>query len=74
MSVITVRVSDDEYALISSYVKANQLNMSSFARSSMLDKVEEDLSLDEKRILAAKKRAEIQKHYSADEVWQELGI
>ena len=74
MHTITTRISDEKYALISRYVKTNQLSLCAFVGNSMLDKVEYDLALDEKRIIQAKERVDAEKRYTADEVWKELGI
>ena len=40
-----------ENQLIQAYVAANNLNTSSFIRDLVIDKIEEDMSLDEARIL-----------------------
>lgn len=40
----------------------------------MFDKIEDDLALDEKRILRARNRIDKEKHYSHEEVWKELGV
>ena len=53
MSTISLRVSDHENQLIQAYVAANNLNTSSFIRDLVIDKIEEDMSLDEARILKA---------------------
>lgn len=74
MSTISLRLSEDENKLIRSYVEMNNLNLSSFIRDIVLDKIEEDLKLDEKRILKAKELAKHEKTYSHEEVWEMLGI
>lgn len=48
MSTISIRLSDDEAKLIREYTKINEINMSTFIRDLILDKIEEDLLLDEK--------------------------
>ena len=53
MTTISLRVNDDESKLIHDYVSVNQLNMSQFIRDAVLDKIENDLDLDEDRILYA---------------------
>ncbi len=74
MSTISLRVSEEESKLIREYVSANQLNLSSFIRELVLDRIEEDLSLDEERILRAKERMETEKALDHEEVWKKLGI
>lgn len=74
MSTISLRMKESDYKLIQEYVRINNLNLSAFAREAMLDKVEQDLKLDEKRILHAKSRMKTEKIYDHTEVWKELGI
>ena len=51
MNTISLRMNDDETKLLRDYVSVNNLNMSKFIRDLVLDKIEDDLSLDEERIL-----------------------
>lgn len=74
MGTISLRVSDDENKLIQSYVSANNLNLSSFIRNLVLDKIEDDMRLDESRILRAREFLKKEKMYDHTEVWKELGI
>lgn len=74
MSTISLRVSDEENKLIQNYVSANNLNLSSFIRNLVLDKIEEDMKLDEDRILRARALMEKEKIYDHTKVWKELGI
>lgn len=67
-------MSDEESKLIHEYVTANKLNLSQFIRETVLDKIEEDLQLDEQRILHALKIAENEKKYDHTEVWKMLDI
>ena len=67
MSTISIRLSDDEAKLIREYTKINEINMSTFIRDLILDKIEEDLLLDEKRILEAKEKIEKEEIYSYEE-------
>lgn len=62
MTTISLRVNDDESKLIHDYVSVNQLNMSQFIRDAVLDKIENDLDLDEDRILYAFEKAKQEKH------------
>ncbi len=74
MGTISLRVSDDENKLIQSYVSANNLNLSSFIRNLVLDKIEDDMRLDESRILRARELLKKEKMYDHTDVWKELGI
>lgn len=74
MTTISLRVNDDESKLIHDYVSVNQLNMSQFIRDAVLDKIENDLDLDEDRILYAFEKAKQEKTYDHTEVWKMLGV
>lgn len=74
MTTISLRVNDDESKLIHDYVSINQLNMSQFIRDAVLDKIENDLDLDEDRILYAFEKAKQEKTYDHTEVWKMLGV
>lgn len=74
MTTISLRVNDDESKLIHDYVSINQLNMSQFIRDAVLDKIENDLDLDEDRILYAFEKAKQETTYDHTEVWKMLGV
>lgn len=74
MSTISIRLSDDEAKLIREYTKINEINMSTFIRDLILDKIEEDLLLDEKRILEARKKIEKEEIYSSEEFWKRFDL
>jgi DNA primase catalytic subunit len=74
MTTISLRVNDDESKLIHDYVSVNQLNMSQFIRDAVLDKIENDLDLDEDRILYAFEKAKQEKTYDHTEIWKMLGV
>ena len=64
MAIISLRVNEDESKLIHDYVSVNKLNMSQFIRDVVLDKIENDLELDEERILDALKKSEQETKYN----------
>lgn len=74
MAIISLRVSEDESKLIHDYVSINKLNMSQFIRDAVLDKIENDLELDEARILDALKKSEQETKYNHIEVWNMLDV
>lgn len=74
MATITLRVNEQENKFIKDYVKINNYNLSSFIRDVVLDKIEDDLRIDEKKILSALKKSNKEKKYSHNEVWEELGL
>lgn len=74
MATITLRVNEQENKFIKDYVKINNYNLSSFIRDVVLDRIEDDLKVDEKKILSALKKSKNEKTYSHNEVWEELGL
>ena len=74
MSTISLRVSEEENKFIQAYVSANHLNLSSFIREAVLEKIEDDMKLDEARILHARELLKKEKVYDHEEVWKELGV
>ena len=74
MATITLRVNEQENKFIKDYVKINNYNLSSFIRDVVIDRIEDDLKIDEKKILSALKKSKKEKKYSHNEVWEELGL
>lgn len=74
MSTISIRVDEAESNLIKEYASVNGLNVSTFIRNLILDRIEEDFKLDEERILEARKRIDKEKAYDHTEVWERLGV
>ena len=67
-------MNDEDTKLLKEYVSINQLNMSQFIRELIIDTIEDDLSLNEERILNAHLRATAETKYEHTEVWEMLGI
>lgn len=74
MITISLRVSEEESKLIQTYVAANNLNLSSFIRNLVLDKIEDDMKLDEERILHGRAPSKKEKIYDHNEVWKEVNL
>ena len=74
MSTISLRLSDEESKLIQSYVNVNGLNLSSFIRETVLDRIEDDYGMDEQRILAALSQAEKEPRHELADAWEALGV
>ena len=74
MATISLRLNDEDAKLVQEYVAANDLNLSSFVRELILDKIEDDLALDEERIINARTRAASEASYDHTEVWKKLGV
>lgn len=74
MRTISLNVSEEEEKFIKDYVTANCLNLSEFIKEAIFEKMEEDLLLDEQRILTAREKAKSERRYDHTEVWKRLGV
>ena len=74
MRTISFNVSEEEAKLIEDYVNDNRLNISEFVKDAIFEKMEEDLLLDEQRILTAREKAKSERIYDHTEVWKRLGV
>ena len=74
MRTISLNVSEEEEKLIEDYVNDNCLNLSEFINEAIFEKTEEDLPLDERRILTAREKAKSERRYDHTEVWKRLEI
>lgn len=74
MHTISFHVSDEEAKLIKDYVTANCLNLPEFIKEAIFEKMEEDLLLDEQRILTAREKAKTERRYDHTEVWEMLRV
>lgn len=73
MSTLSVRVSEEEKKLIQSYIQMNNLNLSTFIREIILEKIEDDL-LKEEDLLKAWEQAKNEECSDHTEVWKRLGV
>ena len=70
---MTVRMDDDEKALISDYARIHGATASQFMRRCALDRIEEDIDVDEyKKAIAAYRSNPVS--YTLDEVEGMLGL
>lgn len=74
MRTISLNVSEEEAKLIEDYVNDNCLNLSKFIKDAIFEKMEEDLVMDEHRILTAREKAKSERRYDHTEVWKRLEI
>lgn len=74
MSTISLRMKDEDMDLLKQYVKVNNLNLSEFIRNTILDKLEDDLRINEERILRAWEEAKKEKASPLEEVIERLGL
>ena len=69
MSTMTVRMSDEDSALVRKYADFEGITISDFARSAILEKIEDSYDLQELREAIAEDTGE---RFSIDEVLEEL--
>lgn len=74
MNTISFRLKKEDEQLVREYASIYNLNLSSFIRETILEKIEEDLKMDEERILEALERSRKEESYHHTEVWKMLGI
>ena len=74
MATLSMRVNSEDKSLIEAYVKSKGLTFSNFARTTLLEYINEDLHIDEDRILTAKKVASVKDSIPVDEAFANLGV
>lgn len=74
MATLSLRVNSDDYALIDTYVKAKGISFSNFARTILLEYINEDLNIDEERLLKAKDQASSENSIPVDKAFADLGV
>lgn len=70
MSTMSLRLDDQDSELIKRFASLKNISVSELIRSSVLEKIEEELDID----LFEKAYKEMKKTYSLDEVKAELGL
>ena len=75
MPTLSLRMEKEDLELLKEYSNINNLNMSSFVRNLILDKIYDEITEeDEKRILKRWKNSKSEKTASAEEVFKRLGL
>jgi len=70
-----MRIEKEDLEFLKEYANINHLNMSSFVRNLILDKIYDEITEeDEKRILKRWKNAKSEKTASAEEVFKRLEL
>ncbi|MCR6591965.1 Uncharacterised protein [Campylobacter insulaenigrae] len=72
MRTISLRISDQEDILLKEYLTINNLQLSKFIRDTILEKIEDELNLDENKILISLKEAKKDNIYSLEEVFKNV--
>lgn len=72
MRTISLRISDQEDILLKEYLTINNLQLSKFIRDTILEKIEDELNLDENKILISLKEAKKDNIYSFEEVFKNV--
>ena len=75
MPTLSLRMEKEDLELLKEYSNINNLNMSSFVRNLILDKIYDEITEeDEKRILRRWENSKSEKNTSAEEVFKRLGL
>ena len=75
MPTLSLRMEKEDLELLKEYSNINNLNMSSFVRNLILDKIYDEMTEeDEKRILRRWENSKFEKNSSAEEVFKRLGL
>ena len=75
MPTLSLRIEKEDLEFLKEYSSMNNLNMSSFVRNLILDKIYDEITEeDEKRILKRWKNSKSEKTASAEEVFKRLGL
>lgn len=74
MKTISLRLDDQDEILLKNYTKINNISISEFVRNAILEKLEDNLLLDEKMIMAARKKSKKEKSIPSEDVWKSLGV
>lgn len=74
MKTISLRLDDQDEILLKNYTKINNISLSEFVRNAIFEKIEDNLLLDEKKIIAARRKSKKEKSISSEDVWKTLGV
>ena len=75
MPTLSFRMEKEDLEFLKEYSNINNLNMSSFVRNLILDKIYDEITEeDEKRILKRLENSKSEKTASAEEVFKRLGL
>ena len=75
MPTLSLRMEKEDLEFLKEYASINNLNMSSFVRNLILDKIYDEITEeDEKRILKRWKNSKSEKTASAEDVFKRLGL
>ena len=75
MPTLSLRMEKEDLEFLKEYSNINNLNMSSFVRNLILDKIYDEITEgDEKRILRRWENSKSEKNSSAEEVFKRLGL
>ena len=74
MAIITMRVADEDLRLMQTYASTMGQTLSGFIKETVLDRIEDDMEIDEKRILDAWEKSKNKQGTQAEQVWKELGL
>ena len=75
MPTLSLRMEKEDLEFLKEYSNINNLNMSSFVRNLILDKIYDEITEeDEKRILKRGEKSKSEKTSDAEDVFKRLGL
>ena len=75
MPTLSLRMEKEDLEFLKEYSNINNLNMSSFVRNLILDKIYDEITEeDEKRILKRLEKSKSEKTSDAEDVFKRLGL
>lgn len=72
MTSMSFRLNDDDEKFITEYISKKNLDLSAFVLQAIMEKIEDDLALDETRLTSALDRAHTERDYNHSEAWDML--
>lgn len=74
MATISLRLDEKDYKTLQDYATTNNLSLSSFIRETVMDRIEDELKMDEKYILKEYKKSFKETTVDSQEVWKKLNV
>lgn len=74
MPTISLRLDDEDYKMIQDYATTNNISLSSFIRETIMDRIEDELKIDEKYILSEYKKSFKEQSVDSEEVFKKLNV
>lgn len=74
MATISVRMNEEDMKTLKEYIQIHNLNLSDFIRNTVLDKIEDDLKMNEDKILKAWEESREEEGIPLEKMMKRLGL